>query len=112
MGKGAAPFPATMYKLNILPVEMFEKPISKNKMMFSHEYCDVCNTQGIKFEAVSYQDRFDYNAFRYHNYTYKAYIKMGADSRRWIGNFHNDVYLTYYVCSDKCATMLQLQLGD
>lgn len=99
-----------MYKLNILPVSLLPKPLSKNNTMFSHESCDVCKTQGIKLEAVSYKDKFDYGQFRYHNYTYKAYLAMDPDNRHWVDR--NSSYITYYLCSDPCATMLQLQLGD
>ena len=99
-----------MYKLNILPVSLLKSPVSKNKMIFSHEQCDVCQTNGIKFEAVAYKGKFDYNALRYSNYTYKAITKMEPGMRQWVDR--NEAYCTYYLCSEPCAMMLQLQLQD
>lgn len=79
-------------------------------MLFSHEPCDVCASQGIMYEAVSYKDKFDYTAFRYSNYTAKAYATLDETSKRWLSSVKG--YIIYYLCSKECATMLQFQLGE
>lgn len=99
-----------MYKLNILPVSLLEKPVSKNNQVFSHEACDVCEKQGIKYEAISYEGTFDYNKLKYYNYTFKKYKEFKKLNIPYYAA--SDCYIIYYVCSKECATMLQFQLGD
>lgn len=100
-----------MYKLNILPVKLLSGTISKNGAIFSHEPCDVCGTQGIKFEAISYKDKFDYNRLKYQSYTYKKYMALEENyARQYV--VRTNMYLIYYLCSEACAMMVQLQSGD
>lgn len=85
-------------------------------MLFSHESCDVCATHGIKYEAVSYKDSFDYNEFRYYSHTYKAYVKLNDVEKDqmisiWAQPLPSPNYRIYYLCSQECSTMLQFQLG-
>src|ERR1035437_6334160 len=100
-----------MYKLNVLPVKLVNSSISKNGAIFSHEACDICGTQGIKFEAISYKDTFDYNKLKYHSYTYKKYLSLKEDYQKQFVSQTN-MYLTYYLCSEACAMMVQLQRED
>ena len=97
-----------MYKLNILPVKLLDSTMSKTGAIFSHEACDVCGMQGIKFEAVSYKDKFDYSSLRYHSYTYKKYQALTEDCQKRYAT-ETGMYLIYYLCSEACAMMVQLQ---
>jgi hypothetical protein len=99
-----------MYKLNVLPVKLFGKTKSQNNMLLSHEQCDICKTQGIIFEAIAYKDLFDYNHLRYHSHTYKDYMKLEPATQMWANAF--PYYRIFYLCSQECAMMLQLSLGD
>jgi hypothetical protein len=99
-----------MYKLNILPVALLDRPVSKNGAIFSHEPCDICGTKGIKFEAISYKGIFDYHKLKYRAYTYKKYNIMSDDTKKWF--VRCDGYLIYYLCSKECAMMVQLQRED
>jgi hypothetical protein len=101
-----------MYKLNILPVKLLQSPVSKNNQIFSHEGCDICGKQGILFEAISYKDNFDYNKLKYHSVTYKKYVQpTDPVVAQWIGKL-NSMYIIYYLCSEECAMVVQLQQGD
>lgn len=97
-----------MYKLNVLPVKLLNKPVSKNGSVFSHEQCDVCGTQGIVYEAISYQDKFDYNNLRYHSTTFKRYQKSEESTKQFVSQTKS-WYIIYYLCSEECSLMLQMQ---
>lgn len=101
-----------MYKLNVLPVKLLTGSISKNGAIFSHEHCDVCGTQGIVYEAISYSGTFDYNKLKYHGVTYKRYAKLNDVEKQIVNRWYTgspDLYVFYYLCSEACAMMVQLQ---
>ena len=94
-----------------MPVKLLNSSMSKNGAIFSHEPCDICGTQGIKFEAISYKGIFDYNQLKYHSCTYKKYLGLKEDYQRQYVSQAN-WYFIYYLCSEACAMMVQLQRED
>jgi hypothetical protein len=98
-------------KFNIMTLKYVKDKKSRYGRYFTHENCDLCQKQGVKFEVLKYNGLFDPTMIRqalpWRSEAKESVLKyMNVSlSSKW----ENSIYILFYTCSEECSNLLIFQ---